>query len=204
MSFDLIPDYSVIFGDKFINIYELSKCYNIPTLDIEAALVLKSLVMAKKPGAILEIGCGAGASTEILNYSDKVELDAIDANPVRLDLAKKNFTDSKNVKFYLQRGEDFLKTCNKKYDFVFVDSIKRQYQTIFHLLKKNLDNGATVVFDDFMFYGYFLEQECEIPSKYQLSIRELREFYSEVKEVFRSNHALLNAGNGMLVINYEC
>ena len=190
-----------VLGDRFEKIYILSKRYNIPTIHLQTALVLKTLLMAKKPSSILEIGCGAGASTEILNYSSDVLVDAVDANHIRIDLAQKNFKEFTNVRFHMKRGEEFLRSCEKKYDFVFVDSIKRHYQTIFYLLKDHLEEGALVLFDDFMFYGYFLEHECEIPPKYHLSIRELREFYGEIKENFKGSHMLLNIGNGLLVIN---
>lgn len=191
-------------GKRFEKIYELSKKYNIPTLDTETAFVLKSFIIAKRPSNILEIGCGAGASTEILNYSSDILVDAVDANHVRIDLAKENFRDYPNVRFHLEKGEDFLKNCDRTYDFVFVDSIKRHYQTIFHLLRDKLEKNALVVFDDFMFYGYFLQKDCEIPLKYLPSVRELREFYREIEFLFPYDHVLLNIGNGMLVINYAC
>jgi len=190
------------FDDNFLKIYHLSNCYNIPVLELDVALFLKSMVNSLKPKNVLEIGCGAGASTYMLNYCKEVKIDAVDSNLIRINLAKENFAKSENVTFHHDFAENFLQNTVKKYDFVFVDSIKRDYGKIWYYLKNVIFEGATVVFDDFMLYGYLLQEDCEIPYKYIAGVRLLREFYSEIKCKCK-NYTLLPIGNGVMVINYE-
>ena len=188
------------FDEKFIKIYNLSKCYNIPTLELDTALFLRSMVIAKKPYKILELGCGAGASTYILNYNSNVKIDAVDSNKIRIELAKKNIENEKNISFYHQLAEDFIAGCTEKYDFVFIDTIKKEYEKIWYMLQKNLSENATVVFDDFLFYGYFFYDECEIPEKYVSGVKSLKDFYNVVKNNFNA-YQLLPVGNGVLIVN---
>ena len=171
-------------------------------LELDVALFLKSMVNSIKPKNILEIGCGAGASTYMLNYTNEVTIDAVDSNLIRINLAKENFAGFDNVTFHHDFAENFLQNTVKKYDFVFVDSVKKDYGKIWYYLKRVILNGATVVFDDFMLYGYLLQEDCEIPYKYMQGVRHLREFYNEIKSKCK-NYTLLPIGNGVMVVNYE-
>ena len=46
------------------------------------------------------------------------------------------------------RGEQFLKTTDEKYDFAFIDTVKREYSGIWQLLRPRLNKNACVIFDD--------------------------------------------------------
>lgn len=191
-----------LFDDGFLKLYNLSMCYNIPVIEPEVGLYLKSLVSSLRPENILEIGCGAGASTYLLNYDKNVNIDAVDSNLIRINLAREKFGDCRNINFYHDLAENFIRKTDKKYDFVFVDSIKKDYGKIWYCLKNILSQRATVVFDDFMLYGYLFHEECEIPYKYLAGVRELKEFYNEIKQRVKT-YTLLPFGNGVMVINYE-
>lgn len=188
------------FDEKFMKIYNLSKCYNIPALELDTALFLRGMVVAKKPYKILELGCGAGASTYMLNYNSNVKIDAVDSNKIRIELVKKNFENEKNISFYHLLAEEFIADCTEKYDFVFIDTIKKGYEKIWHMLQKNLSESATVVFDDFLFYGYLFYDDCEIPEKYISGVRSLKDFYHEIKNSCKE-YQLLPIGNGVLIVN---
>jgi len=77
----------------------------------------------------------------------------VDNNLERIDVAKRFLKDFDDITFYHDRVEHFLLKTIDKYDFVFVDSIKKDYEKIWYLLKPVLRNRALVIFDDFFSMG---------------------------------------------------
>ncbi|MEC9491754.1 O-methyltransferase [Flexistipes sp.] len=200
------------FLENFLNSYEsidIEKIYSyslnnkIPAVDKSVGEFLRFLVQLKKPKNLLELGCGAGVATKYLLFSDKIKLTAVDYNADRLGKAKEHFSPSDNVEFVFDKAENFLDKTEDYYDFVFVDTIKREYPGIWHMIRRKLKNNALVVFDDILLYGYTLFEDAEIPGRYIQSVKELRNFINEIKCRYPSNSSVIPIGNGLLLINHE-
>ena len=113
------------------------------------------------------------------------------------------FKDYKNVSYYQMRGEQFLKTTDEKYDFAFIDTVKREYSAIWQLLRPRLNEKACVIFDDILIYGYVMCQECETPYKYQSNRREVLNFINEIFDDETLNAQIIPVNGGLLSISLK-
>ncbi|KAA0257038.1 methyltransferase domain-containing protein [Deferribacter autotrophicus] len=194
---------SNFYSDDFSEIESYSLENKIPAAHKCVAEFLRFMVNLKKPKKILEIGAGVGFSTAYLS-STGAKVTAIDYNKERVEKAKQFLKDFDNVEFVFDDAKRFLKECNEKFDFVFVDSVKRDYLEMFYLLEPHLENGSFVIFDDVLMYGLMADEAAEVPEKYKKSTELLSEFLKEMYDRFNNNVYLLPIGNGVLLLNYEC
>ena len=119
---------------------KLASLYGVPSLEPAACHALKNIASVKRPAKSLDIGCGIGVSTlAILEGYPHTLHTAIDGNLERMLVFNEFFKDRPNVKSYQIRGEQWLASCGEKYDMVFVDSVKREYPTIWYRLKQCLN-----------------------------------------------------------------
>ena len=188
---------------KYEDLHKYSIEKDIPSVEPLTGQFLTFLVNLIKPKQVLELGCGIGVSTNYILDGGVEFIDAVDANEIRIKKAYEVVNNLAKVKFYKQRAEDFLSVCTKKYDFVFVDTIKKDYLTIWHLLKNKLNKNAFVVFDDVLLYGLVANEESEIPMKYRNGVRELKIFMDTLFEDKSLKCYVFPVCNGILTVRYE-
>jgi predicted O-methyltransferase YrrM len=208
MQSELVCDYIACFLDKYKSLdiedlYAYALNSKVPAVDKNSGELLRFLAHLKGTKHILELGCGIGIATKYMKYTDSVKITALDYNKDRLDEAADYLKDEKNIDFVHAKAEDYLSNTSYKFDFVFVDTIKREYAGMWYLLKRCLSDKALVVFDDILLYGYVLYEDAEIPYKYLETVRELKAFIDEIKYTFSSDASIIPLGNGLLLINYE-
>ncbi len=176
----------------------------VPSLEENACTAVTNIVSIKQPAKSIDIGCGIGVSSlAVLKGYSNTNLTAVDGNLERGLFFQNYFRDYKNVSYYQMRGEQFLKTTDEKYDFAFIDTVKREYSGIWQLLRPRLNKNACVIFDDILIYGYVMCQECETPYKYQSNRREVLNFIYEIFEDTTLNTQLIPVNGGMLCISLK-
>jgi predicted O-methyltransferase YrrM len=188
-------------GVKYPIIQTYAEENKVPSVNRLTGNLLNLLINLRNNKNVLELGCGIGLSTNYLLDSDLVSLDAVDLNTERINKAKEFITD-KRVNFYNTDIKTFLKKCVKKYDFVFVDTIKKDYLETWYLLKPFLNNHAVIIFDDVLLYGFVANEDSEIPQKYKNAVYELRAFLKIISNEKNINYNILPISDGILVINY--
>lgn len=72
-----------------------------------------------RPRTVLEIGCGSGNYTGLLaeRFPDS-DILAIDFAPGMIEAAGSRFCDAKRIKFLCCDGEEFLVSCDQKFDLI--------------------------------------------------------------------------------------
>jgi spermidine synthase len=97
-----------------------------------------SLMYAKDPRAILEIGFGGGRTAWYLHrFLPKVAITSVELDPAVLDLAKKYFgiKEEPNFQVVNRDGRLFLSESKNKYDIILIDAYRGPFVP-FHLLTK--------------------------------------------------------------------
>lgn len=190
--------------DGFKILRQLAETHGVPSLEEAACAALTNIVSIKRPCKSIDIGCGIGVSSlAILNGFLETELTALDGNLERLLIFNEYFKDKKNVVSYQIRGEQWLACHEGTYDFAFIDSVKREYGAMWHLLRKKLNNNAVVVFDDILLYGYILCEDAEVPYKYKRNRIEILNFLEEIFADDSLSAQIIPVSGGLLVISMK-
>lgn len=175
--------------------------HNVPIVTKEVAEYIKFILKSGKYKSVLEIGTAIGYSgilmgKEIENRDGT--LTTIEIDEERYNLAIENFkkADLKLKKLNLILGdacEEIVKLDkNEKFDFIFIDASKGQYQKFFQDSYELLNENGVVFIDNIMFRGYLYK---EYPKRFKTIVKKLDEFIDYLYE----NHefVLLPFGDGI-------
>lgn len=117
--------------------------------------LLEFFVLAFNAKSILELGCSAGYSTLWMAKALKQtggHIYTIEADPLKIELAKQNFKDAQVEQNVTLLEEDIFEVLkNWEYgevDFVFLDSGKNDYQQQYELLVPLLRGGGIILADN--------------------------------------------------------
>jgi predicted O-methyltransferase YrrM len=156
------------------------------------------------PKTAIDIGCGIGSSTLAIHHgAPAAKITAIDGNPERTDVCAKLTADIEQITVYNALAMPFLEATTERYDFAFVDSVKKMYLPTWHLLRQRLNAGAVVLFDDILLYGYTAEAAATVPMKYQDGRQELREFISTMCNDTTLHTQIIPLDGGMLMVKVK-
>lgn len=139
------------FWEIFKKIQNVSRSRGYPNITMEVAFLLANILLQKKPTSILEIGTCNGISTMVLAHFSDAKIISIEKNNLLLNeinVNLKNYTD--RVEIILDDALMYLNQCKIKFDFVFIDAMKRQYVDYLDLLIKNnlLFDNCILIFDN--------------------------------------------------------
>ena len=175
----------------------------VPCLMEMGCRFLRICAAVKQPKKIIDIGAGLGASTLSLHYGAPLaEITALEANKERAEICREITGQNPLIKVYTALAEDFLKSPNNddSYDLAFIDSVKKEYPAIWHLLRPKLNPGAVAIFDDVLLHGYTMEQEATVPLKYRIGRRELRTFLTEISYDRSLQSQIIPLDGGLLFV----
>jgi predicted O-methyltransferase YrrM len=151
--------------------------------------LLYSLVLAKQPKQLLEIGSSVGYSTIWLAAGASCcsgHLYSTEVSSVRSSYAQKNIEAAglKNVTHINKSAFDVIKEYNKPFfDFIFIDSFKKDYPQLLEQSLLVLQKNGLIVFDNILSHYEYLES-----------------FVEKIKASTDLQSELLPIDNGLLVI----
>jgi len=112
-----------------------------------------NLVLISKAKNILEIGTSNGYSTIWLAEASKQnngKVTTIEISEKKVNMAKENFkrVKLKNIKIIQGDALKEIPKLKEKYDFMFIDAIKKDYIKYLKLNEKNMKKGSIIVADN--------------------------------------------------------
>ena len=134
-----------------------------------------------KPKQILEIGTAVGFSSlfMISNSPEDTHIDTIENYPPRLEVARKNFSESEytdRIKLYEGDAMEILPILEKKYDLIFMDASKGQYIHMLPILKNLMHEGSVLISDNILQEGDIIESTFAIKRRNRTIHKRMREF----------------------------
>jgi len=132
------------FGQKNIGYY------NIPA---STGKFFYNLILISKVKNILEVGTSNGYSTIWLGEAakqNKGKVTTIEISEKKVKMAKENFNRAKlkNIKIIQGDAIKEIPKLKEKFDFMFIDAIKKDYINYIKLAEKNLKKGSVIVADN--------------------------------------------------------
>lgn len=158
---------------------EYAKQNRVPILDQQSVQFLEQLVMIQRPKRVLEIGTAiAYSSIRIARRLRKNStLYTIEKSEDNLKLAKNNIAAAAlEDKINLIFGDalEVMPNFDKKFDLIFLDADKEDYQELFDLAQSLLRKNGIIFVDNLLWHGY--TAAIEVPDNYKNSTDHIRKF----------------------------
>ena len=168
---------------------EFAKANRIPILDWKAAELMETLIMIHRPKRVLEIGTAIAYSTIRIarKLKKKSSIDTIEKSKDNIKLATENIKKAGLEEIInLIEGDalNIMPALEKKYDFIFLDADKEDYEKLFYYSLMLLKKGGVLFVDNLLWHGY--AAASKVPPNYRNSTKMIREF----NKLFVSQYAL--------------
>ncbi len=169
-------------------------------ISISQCQFLHLIIKVSKIKKVLEIGTFTGLSTlsMALALPDDGSIIALDkneeTNKIAQNFFKKANQDHKIKTIIKPALESLMGIRNKKFDLVFIDADKMNYQKYYEISLDLLNKEGLVIIDNVLWHGEVVNKD--INDKYTKNIRDLNNFISKDKRVEK---VMVPFGDGMTV-----
>ena len=200
-------------GDALLNeLRDYAGTHDVPILRPETESFLRTLMAAKKPGRVLEIGTAIGYSAILMAKAmEKPDIVTIESWEKRIPLAQENLKragyegtvrliqgDAGKVLKELIREEEGT-SGGRGYDLVFLDAAKGQYIHWLPDILRLMNPGALLVADNVMQDFTVMESRFTIPRRERTTHSRMREFLWEIKHRKDLVSSVLPLGDGVSI-----
>lgn len=138
----------------------------VPIMDPISINFLMQLIRISKPKRILEIGTAIGYSAlRMLEAYPETSIVTIERNDKRYEEALKNIkSKNKEASIEVLYGDAVemlseLAAKDEKFDCIFIDAAKGQYQNFVELTSPMLKSKGLIISDNVLFKGYVIDPE---------------------------------------------
>lgn len=170
--------------------------HNIPIITDEALTYIQAYVLKHEVKEILEIGTAYGYSAVSL-ASQTTHVDTFERDVLRIKEAQIWIDRLKaNVTLYAEDALTF-DGLDKKYDLIFIDAAKSQYENLFNKFQNLLNPGGVVICDNINFHNLSVETVHNRRTKSLL--KKLDKFKIFLNEHPGFDTQFLNIGDGLSV-----
>lgn len=178
----------------------------VPVCDDETLQFLLLTLKMVRPKKILEIGTAVGLSgVAMLQTLENTKLTTIELEEERYVEAKKNFAFfnvQDRVTAHLGDAGEILSMMDGKFDFVFMDGPKAQYEKYLFDIKRLLNKGGILFADDVLLFGWVSGEE-ETPQKRRSIVEKIRSYLDVITSDKDFHTSVLNVGDGVALSVYE-
>ena len=172
----------------------------IPVADNETLQFLLVTLAMKKPLSILEIGSAVGLSgVAMLQACPHARLTTMELEEERYLEAKENFASfgvADRVNAYLGDAGEILAMMDGRYDFVFLDGPKAQYEKYLFDLKRLMKENAVLVADDVLLYGWVSGEEPTPQTRHSI-VDKIRSYLHTITNDKDFTTSVVNVGDGV-------
>lgn len=149
-----------LFLEKLKKYWEANE---IPNISKENAMYLRWILKENKVQHLLEIGSANGYST--INFAIELEktwwkITSIEFSQLAFEEAWDNFHQawvSQIIKHYFWDARDILPLLEEKYDFIFIDGLKKESLNFLKIVWNMALPWATIIIDDVIKFRYKME-----------------------------------------------
>ncbi len=177
-----------------------AKEFKVPILDWQSAEFLEQMIFLHRPKRVLEIGTAIGYSTIRVArlLKKKSSIDTIELSQDAIQAAEENFKKAKLTdKINLIEGDalEIMPHLDKKYDFIFLDADKEDYQKLFYYSLMLLRKNGVLFVDNLLWHGYAAIRK--VPAKYKVSAQHIKEFNKLFTSQVGLKTTILPIGDGI-------
>ena len=188
--------------DLLNEIEEEAKKARVPVIRREMQSFLKTLLAAKQPRAVLEVGTAVGFSALLLcEYGHpKAHITTIEKYEKRILAARENFRRAgKEGQITLLEGEaaGHLEKLAGPFDLIFMDAAKGQYLHFLPQVLRLLAPGGLLVSDNVLQDGDLIESRFAVERRNRTIHSRMREYLYELTHHTGLVTSVLPLGDGV-------
>ncbi len=187
---------------KYLEVLEKeARQQDVPVIRKGTQELLRFLLCLKRPKNILEIGTAVGFSTLLMaEYTGAdTKITTIENYAPRIEKAKKNFeVYDKDGRINLIEGDagEVLKSLDDKYDLIFLDGPKGQYEAYLDDILRLMSEGALLVTDNIFKEGDILESRYAVERRDRTIHSRMRDFLLRLRDEESLESVILSSGDG--------
>ena len=188
----LVSCFNTIKHDELsLEMKEYATAHDVPIIQDAGLELMLQLLRIKQPRTILELGSAIGYSSLMMaRHLKNTEIVTIERDDRRYQEAVLYHNRSTIKERVHLIKADALEVSNEslphqKYDVIFIDAAKAQYQKFFEKYEPLLAEGGMIISDNLLFHGFVLKQD-------EIESRNLRQL---VRKINRYNHWLADNPN---------
>ncbi|MCL2396607.1 MAG: O-methyltransferase [Defluviitaleaceae bacterium] len=199
----LLPEVGGLLGQIQRRAYD----EGLPVVSDHAVALLSVLLVAKRPTAVLEIGCGVGFSAALFArfLAPGGRVTTIERYDYMAGRAKENFAKLgivdkiRLVEDDADRALPKLAADGECFDFIFMDCCKSRYISYLPYCVEMLMPGGLLVVDDVLQSGTVAWDFDKIVKRNRTTYRNMREFLETAMGVQGCFASIVPIGDGMLL-----
>ena len=177
---------------------------NIPVIKKETKALLKTLLVAKQPRAILEVGTAVGYSALLMAQvmPEDCRITTIEKYEPRIAEAKENFARAGVAdRVTLLEGDagDILRQLEGTYDFIFMDGAKGQYLNWLPDILRLMPGGGILFSDNVLQDGDVVQSRYGVERRDRTIHGRMREYLYQIKHMDQLESAVIPVGDGVAV-----
>ena len=181
-----------------------AKKNHVPIIRKEMSAFLKTLITAKQPERILEVGTAVGYSALIMGQvmPEHCRITTIEKFQPRIVAAKENFKRAgQEDRICLLEGdaEEILKGLEGPFDFIFMDAAKGQYIHWLPVILKLMPKGGILLSDNVLREGGIVESRYAVERRDRTIHKRMREYLFELTHNDSLQTSIIPIGDGAAV-----
>lgn len=176
----------------------------VPIIKKETESLLKTLVAARRPEAILEVGTAVGYSALLMSQvmPENCHITTIEKYEPRIPIARANFRRAgQEDRITLLEGDagHYLKTLEGPFDFIFMDAAKGQYIHWLPDVLRLLSLGGILMSDNVLQDGDIAESRYAVERRNRTIHSRMREYLYILTHTKGVETSVIPLGDGVTI-----
>ena len=196
---------TIIHDDLSLEMKQYAQDFDVPIIQDQGLELMLQLLRIKQPQSILEIGTAIGYSSLMMaRHLPNTHIVSIERDPKRYNEAIA-YHERSTIKEQVTLIEaDALEIANEelpiqKYDVIFIDAAKAQYQKFFEKYEPLLKEDGMVISDNLIFHGHIFDNNQKQSRNLKQLVRKINRYNDWLANHPNYDTLLLPIGDGVAI-----
>ena len=196
---------TIIHDDLSLEMKQYAQEFDVPIIQDQGLELMLQLLRIKQPQSILEIGTAIGYSSLMMaRHLPKTHIVSIERDPKRYNEAIA-YQERSSIKEQVTLLEaDALEIANEelpiqKYDVIFIDAAKAQYQKFFEKYEPLLKEDGMIISDNLIFHGHIFDNNQKQSRNLKQLVRKINRYNDWLANHPNYDTLLLPIGDGVAI-----
>ena len=196
---------TIIHDDLSLEMKQYAQDFDVPIIQDQGLELMLQLLRIKQPQSILEIGTAIGYSSLMMaRHLPNTHIVSIERDPKRYNESIA-YHERSTIKEQVTLIEaDALEIANEelpiqKYDVIFIDAAKAQYQKFFEKYEPLLKEDGMIISDNLLFHGHIFDNNQKQSRNLKQLVRKINRYNDWLANHPNYDTLLLPIGDGVAI-----